>query len=189
MNHTIKSSDIIDLNQNDTKGKASSEEDFENRKMKGDDLMTPIESEQRSSSVTSVLGLENATSQNFELSQTNGSIETSTKVNIEEYSTNVSNSTAAKEQEREIPKIDKNGTRNGITKDNHMINGTTYKINEDNGQMEDDDNNVTLHMTYETSMHTTKETNEEEGSATGINDQSTKRSTTPFLNENSGIGE
>ena len=184
----IKSSDTIDLNQNDTKERASSNENFENRKIKSDYLMNPIEFEQRSSSATSTPGSENADDKNFKLNWTDGSIENRTKVNLGEYST-VSNSTAIEEQGFEIPNADIKGTNNGIEKYSHMINGSIHKKDENNEKIEKDDNRTTQYTTSATTIHLTQETNEEEGSGTGINDHSTKRSSTTFFAENPDIGE
>ena len=171
----IKSSDTIDLNQNDTKEKASSNENFENRKIKSDDLMNHIEFEQRSSSVTSTTGSENADDKNFKPNLTNGSIENRTKVNLGEYST-VSNSTAIEEQVLEIPNDDIKGTKNRIEKDSPMINGTIHKKDENNEQMGKDNNRTTQFTKSATTIHEFQEKNEEEGSGTDINDTSTKRS-------------
>ena len=152
------------------------------------DVEKDVEIKQKTSSTTLTPGSENTDNKTFKLHRTNGSIENRTKVNLGEYST-VSNSAAIEEQGFEMPKDDTKGSQNGIEKDSHMINGTIHKKDEDNEQMEKDNNLTTQNTTSETSLHTTKETNEEEGSPTGVNGKSTKKSTTPFLNENSVIGE
>ena len=128
-------------------------------------------------------GSENADNKNFKLHRTNGSIENRTKVNLGEYST-VSNSTSIEEQDFD----DIKGTQNGIEKDSSMNNGAIHKKDEDNDQMEKD-NRTTQYRTSATTTHATQETNEEEGSGTGINDHSTKSSTTTIFAENPDIGE
>ena len=134
--------------------------------------------EQSFSFVPSISGLENGANKNSKLNRTNGSIETRSKVNIREYSTNFSNS-----------RDDREDTQNVIAKENNIINDTIYKTNNDTELMEDDNNRVTHYTTYETTIHTTIETSEEEGSGTGITDHSRKTTKTPILDENLDIGE